>query len=141
MVWPGRRTTKAVTISPQSSSGTPATAPSATAGWRWRTTSTSSRCDRLAAGADHVLHPPDDSHVALVVALDEVPGAVPAVDHDRLGGLGVAEVTEEGLGALHPQLAVLEADVQPRDGQPDRPGLRKMSRGGSWQRPPASVAP
>ena len=64
------------------------------------------RIDVLTAGDDHVLRPPDDPVVALLVAGGDVAGEKPAVRERRLRRLGVAPVAGEDVRAPHEQLAL-----------------------------------
>jgi hypothetical protein len=75
---PGVRTTRALTVSPHFSSGTPITATSATAGWEQGVLDLD-RGDVLAAGDDHVLLAVGDRQVVLVVDHAAVAGVEPVV--------------------------------------------------------------
>ena len=69
------------------------------------------RVDVLAARDDHVPRAVEQVEVAVVVGVDDVAGAVPAVDQ-RLGGLVRAvPVAEHDVRAADPQLAVAHVDL------------------------------
>ena len=82
-VVPGLSTTNALTASPHSSSGTPITAHSRTAGMAVDGLLDLGRVDVLAAGDDHVLGAVDDEDVASASQVGEVAGPHPAVAQGR----------------------------------------------------------
>ena len=102
---PGLSTTKAVTASPHSVSGSPSTATSPTAGCAAITSSTSFGMMLDDAGADDLLQPADDGEIAVAVERADVAGVQPAVAQRLARRLLVLPVAGHDVAALHQHFA------------------------------------
>ena len=122
-------TTTATTWWPRRSSGTPTTATSCTRGMPGEHVLDLERVHVLAAADDHVVEPPVEPEVAVLVEPADVAGVVPAVADRLLVGVGPVPVAGERLvgGHVAEDLAVL-AEPQPRvqRGPSGAPGLRRL---------------